>query len=76
MTELVQQIQEEKDHSRFDELVEELNALLEGRALRFPPSQKNPTTHFRTLPEVLVLPKRRILVKSLLGLSLKQGVLS
>jgi len=37
MNELVLLIQEEKDRQKFGELVDELNALLDGRELRFPP---------------------------------------
>jgi hypothetical protein len=40
MNELVLLIQEEKDHLKFGELVDELNALLDGRELRFPPPPK------------------------------------
>jgi hypothetical protein len=36
MNELVLLIQAEKDHQRFGELVDELNALLDERELRFP----------------------------------------
>jgi hypothetical protein len=40
MAELVQQIQDEKDHQKFMWLVEQLNALLDRRELRFPASKE------------------------------------
>ena len=40
MNELVLLIQEEKDQLKFGELVDELNALLGERELRFPPPPK------------------------------------
>ena len=47
MAELIEQIQEEKDHFRFNELVDELNALLEAQEQRFPlPPKKKPQTHY------------------------------
>jgi len=40
MNELVLLIQEEKDHQKFGQLVDELNALLDERELRFPRQPK------------------------------------